>query len=114
MKDSTKELITEERRRDDYIFICETIQRGRIKPAKYKHSLSMPLYVYEELRDHGVVRPEDYYVDMSAFFEFRKGEAIISFMTLYACEDLHRRIDYYLVMKYAGGYPLKRTGTFSL
>jgi hypothetical protein len=28
------------------------------------------------------------------------------------CEDLHRKIDHYLVVKFSGDYPLKRGGVF--
>lgn len=110
MKAEVKELIRTEKRRSDFGFITEVIQRGRIKPAKYVHSLSMPLFLYEELRDRGAIVPEDYFIDESAFFEFRNDTAIISFITLFACEDLHRRIDYYLVVKFAGSYPIQRSG----
>lgn len=114
MKPETKELIKAERLRSDFGFIVETIQRGRIRPAKYRHSITMPIFLYEELRKWGVINPEDYYVDESAFFEFKDEEATISFTVLYACEDMHRRIDHYLVVKFAGSYPIKRTGVSKL
>jgi len=114
MKQETRDLITAERRRSDFGFIVETIQRGRIKPVKYRHSISMPIFIYEELRNRGIINPEDYYIEQSAFFEFKHEEATISFINLYSCEDLHRRIDHYLVVKFAGDYPIKRTGVSKL
>ena len=114
MKPETRELIKAERRRSDFGFIVETIQRGRIRPAKFWHSITMPIYLYEEMRNRGIIRPEDYYIEETAFFEFKNGEATISFTVLYACEDLHRRIDHYLVVKFAGSYPIKRTGVSKL
>ena len=110
MKTETRELINAECRRSDFGFICETIQRGRIRPAKFRHQIAMPIFLYEEMRSRGVINPEDYYIDQCAFFEFKKEEATISFVNLYSCEDLHRRIDRYLVIKFAGSYPIKRTG----
>ncbi len=107
-----KDLITAERRRSEFGFITESVQGGRIKPAKYKHNIQMPVYLYEELRDRGVINAEDYYIDSSAFFHFTLEEATISFINLYHAEDLHRRIDHYLVVKFAGSYPIKRGGTF--
>jgi len=114
MKTETRELMTQERRRSDFSFICETVQRGRIKPVKYRHSITMPIFLYEELKNKGVINPEDWYIDQSAFFEFAREEATISFINLYSCEDLHRRIDYYLVKKFAGSYPIKRSALSKL
>jgi hypothetical protein len=110
MKNSTRELIVVERRRDDFGFITETVQRGKHKPKKYRHDLTMPIYLYEELRARGVIKPEDYFIDESGFFEFTEDEAIISFVNLFACEDLLHRIDRYLIVKFAGSYPIKRGG----
>lgn len=114
MKAETKDLIIQEQRRSEFGFIVETVQRGRIRPAKYRHSITMPVYLYQELRSRGVINPEDYYIDESAFFEFKGQEATISFTVLYGCEDLHRRIDRYLIIKFAGSYPIKRTGVSKL
>lgn len=110
MKEETKELIKTERRRSDFSFITEVIQRGRIKPAKFIHSLSMPVYLYEDLRNNGVINPEDYFIGQLAFFEFKHDEVIISFVNLFNCEDMHRRILTYLVVKFAGSCPIKRSG----
>lgn len=98
----------------DFGFIVTVVQRGRNKPAKYKHYLKIPVFLYEELRDKGVINPEEYYINEDAFFEFSHDEATISFINLYHCEDLHRRIDHYLVCKFAGSYPVSRGGFFKL
>ena len=94
----------------DFRFIAEIIQRGRIKPAKFVHSLTMPTFLYEEMRNEGLIEPEVYFIDESAFFEFKEEKTTISFVTLFACEDLHRKIDHYLVVKFAGSYPIERSG----
>ena len=112
MKSEIKDLITAERRRDDFGFITEVIQRGRSRPKKYKHYLRMPTFLYEEMRAKNDIKPEIYFIDESAFFEFNDKTVTISFITLYACEDLHRKIDHYLVMKFAGSYPIERGGVF--
>ena len=72
----------------------------------------MPIYLYEELRNKGIISLESYFIDESAFFEFSLSEVTISFINLYECEDLHRKIDHYLVIKFAGSYPIKRGGRF--
>lgn len=112
MKPETRELIKAEQRRDDFGFIAEVIQRGRSRPKKYKHFLSLPVFLYEEMRKNGSIDPQAYFIDESAFFEFGDKEVTISFINLYACEDLHRKIDQYLVIKFAGSYPIKRGGIF--
>ena len=112
MKEQTRELIKAERRRSDFSFIAEVVQRGRVRPKKFKHFLRMPTFLYEEIRDCGVIDPESYFIDESAFFEFTTDTVTVSFINLYACEDLHRKIDHYLVMKFAGSYPIERGGSF--
>ena len=105
-----KALITAERQRSEFGFLTEIIQRGRNKPKKYRHDLAMPVKLYEELCNQGIVKPEDYYVEESAFFSFTVKEATISFVNLYACEDMTGKIDRYLIRKFAGSYPLRRNG----
>jgi len=112
MNSKTKELIKAERRRNDFTFITEVVQRGRTRPKKYKHYLRMPTFLYEEMRDRNWIDPERYFIDESAFFEFTEKTVTISFMTLCMCEDLHRHIDQYLVIKFAGSYPIERGGRF--
>ena len=110
MKAEVKELIRAEQRRSDFSFITEVVQRGRIRPAKYVHSLKMPVSVYQELLDHNIIDYEDYLLFQIAFFEFKGDFTIISFVNLYECEDLHRKVDYYLVKKAYGVYPIERIG----
>lgn len=112
MKESTKELIVAERRRSDFSFISEIVQSGRRKPKKYKHFLQMPILLYEELRNKGIIDPESYFIDESAFFEFSFDKATINFISLYAREDLLMRIYHYLVIKFAGSDPIKTGGIF--
>jgi hypothetical protein len=112
MKDTIKELIKTESRRDTFGFITEIIQRGKSRPKKYKHDLTMPAFLYEECARNGIIDSESYFIDESAFFEFDGKDMTISFICLYACEDLERRIDHYLIVKFAGSYPLKRGGRF--
>lgn len=107
-----QDLIKAERRYQNSYFITEVVQRGRIRPAKYKHDLSMPAFLYEEMREKGIIDPEQYFIEEDAFFEFKPDEVIISFRNLYAAEDLHRKIDRYLIIKFAGSYPIKRGGRF--
>jgi len=112
MKEDIQQLIKTERRRDTFGFITEFIQRGKTRPKKFKHDLTMSDFLYEELRDRGIIDAESYFIEESAFFEFDGNNITISFLNLYACEDLHRKIDHYLVVKFAGSYPLKRGGRF--
>lgn len=92
----------------DYQFISLIVQRGRQKPVKYTHYLKMKYEFYQEMRDIGVIMPEDYFIDETAFFEFKNAEVIISFISLYQCEDLQRKIDHHLIIKYHGNYPIIR------
>jgi hypothetical protein len=110
MKAETREFMIIERRRSDFGFIIEIIQRGINKLKKYRHNLIMPVFLYEELSKNGIIKPENYFIDESAFFEFSETEATISFINLFTCEDLHSKIDRYLIIKFAGSYPIKRNG----
>jgi hypothetical protein len=92
----------------DTQFLTMEIQRGKSKPAKFRHYLKMPVVLYQELCDNGIIRTENYFVDELAFFEFKEDEAIINFISLYLVEDLHRKIDYYLIVRANGNYPIKR------
>lgn len=112
MKSSTANILQTERRRSDFGFITEIAQRGRMRPKKYRHLLTMPIFLFEDLKTNYVINVEECIIDESAFFEFSENEMTISFINLFQCEDLHRKIDYYLVVKFAGSYPLKRSGIF--
>jgi aspartyl/asparaginyl-tRNA synthetase len=114
MKQSTIELIKVESRRDTFGYLTEVIQKGRIKPAKYKHYLRMPIFLYEELRNKGIINAEDYFIDQAAFFEFKDQEMTISFINFRQCTDLELKILRYLVKKFAGSCPVLRGGISKL
>ena len=114
MKPETRELIITEARRYEFSFVIDTIQRGKRKPVKYKHCITMPCFLYDELRAKAVLDIVDLTVEQDAFFESNPEEVTISFVNLYAAEDFHRRIDRYLIIKMYGSYPLKRTGISQL
>lgn len=96
------------RRHTDFDFITGVIQHNRRRPAKYKHYLMMPLYLYEELNERGLIDLETFYVDEQAFFEFTGEGVRISFMNLYMCEDFHRKVDHYKIVKLQGHYEITR------
>jgi hypothetical protein len=104
------DMIVPKKEHSEHNFIIDTIQRGRKKPKKYRHDLTMPIFLYDEMVAKGVIYPEEYFVDETAFFEFTQTEAIMSFVNLFACEDMVHRIDRYIIVKFAGIYPLKRNG----
>lgn len=110
MKTETRDLIKAERRRSDFGFITEIVQRGRIKPAKFIHSITMPADLYEEMSSRNVINLEDHFIDDSVFFEHKGDKVILSFKNLYHAEDMHRRIDHWLVIMVMGTYPIERTG----
>lgn len=112
MNTETQELIKAENRRDTFGFIIDVIQRGKSRAKKYQHDLTMPAYLFEELRHKGIIDFQSYFIEETAFFEFDGTDTIISFISLYACEDVHRKIDHYLIVKFAGSYPIKRSGRF--
>jgi hypothetical protein len=93
---------------DTHQFITVVIQQGKSKPVKYKHYLKIPIELYQELSDKGIVKPEHYFINQDAFFEFNFKYTIINFVSLYLVEDLHRKIDFYLINKLSGSYPLIR------
>jgi hypothetical protein len=99
---------------DKFSFITDNIQRGRKMPKKYRHYITIPRNIYDELYEHGVIKPEIYYIDESAFFEFENDVVKINFISLFAIEDLHRKIDHYLINKLMGEYPFKRGGFFKI
>lgn len=112
MSKDTRDLIKAESRRDTFGFVVDVVQRGRLRPKKYKHQVIMPDYLYEELRNRGVIDSEALFIDEIAFFEYRNSEVLISFISLFSAEDLHRKIDHFLVTKFAGSYPIRRAGLF--
>ena len=91
-------------------YICEIVQRGRIKPARFKHYLKMPKYIYEELRDNNIIQPENYFIEQSCFFEDKGDFIIMNFEAKYIINDLHIRILSYLLNKVSFD-PIERGGT---
>jgi hypothetical protein len=71
MNDSTAELIKAERRRDNFNFIADVIQRGRIRPATFTHEIGIPYDIYEAMSDKSLIDHEYYFISKTAFFEFR-------------------------------------------
>jgi hypothetical protein len=110
MKEEIAELIKAERQHDGFRFIAEVIQKGRIRPSTYVHEIIIPDYLYEDLMDKGIINHHDNYTKNQAFYEFRHGRVIVSFMHLWACEDMHHRIDHFLIVKFTGSYPITRKG----
>ena len=111
------------RKKANFEFISGLLQGRKSKPQKFKHSLKMPFSLYSELTQVNVLDPEDLYCNEVAFFSFTtelisgdycKTEdfVTISFISLFQVEDLHRKIDHYLVTKFSGFYPIERFGTF--
>ena len=91
-----------------FAFITENIQRGRIRPAKFIHILEIPKYIYDELVLHAIIKPENYFIHKSAFFEYRHERVIISFVSRGLCDDLQFAIDRYLITEFCGKYPIER------
>ena len=110
MEHETQDRIKTEQRRSGFRFISEVIPKRRERPIKYRHNLSIPAHLYEELRDKGVIDKLELEAFQDVYFELHEGEVTISFVNLYAIEDLHRHIDYYLIKKLTGDYPVKRGG----
>jgi hypothetical protein len=102
------ETIKIERRKYDYSYIAEVIQRGRIKPAKFRHSFVMPLKDWERMRDAGKIDIEIYFIDESAFFEFQEKSVTISFINLSACNDFSLRVYSYKLFTLLGRDPYRR------
>ena len=92
-------------------YITEIIQRGRIKPAKYRHYLSMSRTIYNVLINNNIIRPEDYFIEESVFFEYRDDIITLNFIHLYICDDLHIRILSYLLDEKYGYNVIKRGGS---
>jgi hypothetical protein len=94
---------------NDFRFITEIIQRGRIKPAKFIHSIEIQYRLYKELKLHEIIKPENYFIYETAFFEFKNERVIISFVNRALCDALHFAIDRFLIIDATGNYPIKRT-----
>lgn len=95
---------------NDLQYICEIVQRGRIKPAKYKHWLNMPRNIFDDLVGNNIIRPENYFIDQTVFFEYKEDSVTMNFISLYIIDDLHIRILSYLLDKQTGN-TITRGGT---
>ena len=95
---------------DGLLFILETIQGKRIRATKYRHFIKIPMFLYEELENNGVIAPIDISADSDVFFEMNEYFVTISFVHYVHIEDLHVRILNYLVVKTLGGNPIERGG----
>lgn len=107
MNPETALLIKTERRRYDYGYIVEVVQRGRIKPAKFRHSFVMPLEDWEIMRDKGKINIELYFIDESAFFEFTEKSVIVSFVNKSAWKDFIIQAYSYKLFTLLGRDPFK-------
>jgi hypothetical protein len=98
---------------DGLIFIMETVQGKRKKPKKYRHFVRIPASLYNDLVADGVIIPESFWIEESAFFEYNDSFVTISFITYWHVEDVHIKILDYLVRKSNGGKsPVERGGSF--
>jgi hypothetical protein len=111
-RESIQQLIKAERRQDTFRFILDVIQRGRKRPKKYMHDLIMPAFLFEELHGKSIIAFQDMLIEDQAFFEFDGVNVTLSFISLFACEDVHTKILRYLVVKFAGSCPIGRYGRF--
>ena len=97
---------------DTLSFITEVIQRGRIKPAKYKHYLKMPREIYDLLRKENIIQPEYYFIEKSIFFEYDKEIVTLNFINISMCDDFHIKFLTFLIKKQLGYSPITRGGFF--
>ncbi len=110
MKPEIEELIRAEQRRDDFSYVKKQIQGGRIRPSTFIHEVTMPIEIYEELKLYSVIDHEYIERHRLAFFELKGDRIVVSFRHLYNCEDFHRLVDRFIIIKYMGHYPITRTG----
>jgi hypothetical protein len=95
---------------DGIEFIINDIQGGRKRPCKYRHFIKIPVFLYDEMVDAEVIRPEDYFIYETAFFEYNEYLVTMNFITYTHIEDMHVRILNYLVTKAMGQNPIQRGG----
>lgn len=110
MTPEIKELIKVERRRDNFTFIADVIQRGHIRPSTFTHEIGLPYDLYEAMSNANVIDHEYFFLSKTAFFEFRNEEVIVSFNHLYLCEDFHHLVDRFMIISLTGSYPIRRAG----
>jgi hypothetical protein len=93
---------------DGLLFIIETIQGKKKVPVKYRHFIKIPVFLYDELVNHDIIIPENYYIEQAAFFEINEFFVTISFINYTHVEDMHVRILSYLLVKSMGDNPIER------
>lgn len=98
--------------RKKYDFIQDILQGGieRKKPKKYRHYIRIPLELFDEVSEKGIIDTNELIVSESAYIEFTDKTATISFITYWHVEDTHIRILDYLVRKSLGNSPVERGG----
>ena len=75
----------------------------------------MPQYLFQELREKGVIDVEDLYISNDAYFEEEELYIRISFKVYWRLEDMHIKALDYLVRKLGDGVsPITRGGNFNL
>jgi len=99
------------------LFIKETLQGNRIRPATFIHEIEMPVIIFEEMRDKKLIdieyltdrRPNELNKKQNpiAFFEFKDDKITVSFQHIYNREDFRTVVDRYLIVKAYGFYPIK-------
>lgn len=95
----------------DYKFLTEIYQKkGHNRPLKYVHSLEIPLDLFCTIRERGIIDMQFLCQDKTVYFEFTEKTVIISFTYFHYCNDLHIRIDNYLITEAYGVNPVKRNG----
>jgi hypothetical protein len=110
MSPETQDLIRAEQLRD-VRFIIDIIQGGRIRPSVYIHEFEMPLDIYLDMKNAGVIDHEYLFLQKLAFFEFRKEKVIVSFHHIYNREDFRSMADRFLIIQAYGSYPFKANWT---
>jgi hypothetical protein len=112
---------TEEIRLLNRQFIQETLQGRRIRPSTFIHEIQMPLVLFEEMKDAGLIdlryltdrRPNELNIKQNpiAFFEFKNDNVTVSFQHIYNREDFRTVVDRYLIIKAYGFYPIRANWT---
>ena len=99
------------------LFLKETLQGNRIRPATFIHEIKMPFVIFREMKEKNLIdlrfltdrRPSELNRKQNpiAFFEFKDDTVTISFQHIYNREDFRTVVDRFLIIKAYGEYPLK-------
>jgi len=98
---------------DGLIFIIETIQGKRKRSKKYRHYVKIPIFLYDELIDAGVLNLENFFIDETIFVEADEFFVTLNFITYSHVNDIHIRILDYLVKRLNGNKNLIERGGYS-